>query len=140
MFVLDSSVAIAMLLPDEHSAAVDELAARFSEGSVAVPTVWPLEVRNALLAALRRRRITAAEFEERLGALALLPVEVEPPVDEATLKRTVTLARRHDLSVYDASYIDLAKQRGLPLATLDARLRKVCAAQRVGAFPRAKSR
>ena len=124
-----------MLLPDEQSAAADALAARFAEGSVPVPTIWPLEVRNAMLAALRQRRITAAEFDERLDVLALLPVEVEPAADAATLKRAVALARRHDLSLYDGSYIDLAKQRGLPLATLDAKLRKACAAMRVAVIP-----
>jgi predicted nucleic acid-binding protein len=135
VFVLDSSVALAMLMPDEQSAAADELASRFAEGSVAVPIIWPLEVRNALLAALRSRRITAAEFDERLEVLALLPVEVSPPPDVAALKRTVALARRHDLSIYDASYVDLAKQRALPLATLDSKLRKACGALRVAVLP-----
>ena len=135
MFVLDSSVALALLLPDEQSAAADSLASRFLEGSVAVPTIWPLEVRNALLAALRSRRITAEEFQERLDVLSLLPVEIAPPADNAELKRTVALARRHDLSIYDASYVDLAKQRSLPLATLDAKLRKACSAQRIAVLP-----
>lgn len=124
-----------MLLPDEQSAAVDELAARFAMHSAAAPSIWPLEVRNAMLAALRGRRITAAEFEERLRVLAMLPVEVELSGDEATLARTVALARRRNLSIYDASYIDLAKRRALPLATLDAGLRKACAAERVAVLP-----
>lgn len=124
-----------MLMPDEHSAAADALAERFAQGSVPVPSIWPLEVRNALLAALRQRRITPREFEERLDVLALLPVEVEPPADVAALERTVALARRHHLSVYDACYVDLAKQRGLPLASLDAKLRKACAAARVAVLP-----
>lgn len=124
-----------MLLPDERSAAADALASRLYEGSVAVPTIWPLEVRNALLAALRSRRITAAEFAERLEIVGLLPVEVEPPAETASLNRVVAIARRHDLSIYDASYIELAKQRGVPLATFDARLRKACAAQRVSVLP-----
>lgn len=135
MFVLDSSVALAMLLPDEASAAADALASRLSEGSAAVPTIWPLEVRNAMLAALRSRRINPAEFDERLGVLALLPVEVEPPADAMAQSRIVALARRHDLSLYDASYVDLARQRALPLATLDAKLRKACKAQRITVLP-----
>ena len=67
--------------------------------------------------------------------LGLLPVEVEPHPDAAALKRTVVLARRCDLSVYDATYIDLARQRALPLATLDGRLRTACAAQRIAVLP-----
>lgn len=124
-----------MLLPDEHSAAADALASRLAESTALVPTIWPLEVRNAMLAALRVRRITAAEFDERLEVLSILPLEVEPPADAAALKRTVALARRHALSVYDASYVDLAKQRSMPLATLDAKLRKACVAQGIAVLP-----
>lgn len=124
-----------MLLPDEHSAAADALLSRLAEGAVLVPRIWPLEVRNAMLAALRVRRITAAEFDERLEVLSLLPLEVEPPADAAALKRTVALARRYALSVYDASYVDLAKQRSMPLATLDAKLRKACVAQGIAVLP-----
>lgn len=129
MFVLDCSAALAMLLPDEASEAVDALADRLAEGAAAAPTIWPLEMRNAMLAALKSRRITAAEFEERLEVLSLLPVEVAPSADAPALARMVALARRHDLSIYDASYLDLARQLALPLATLDSRLRKACGAQ-----------
>jgi len=135
VFVLDGSVALAMLLPDEHSAEVDDLEGQFSVGTVAVPTIWPLEVRNGLLSALRRRRLTPAQFDERLEALAMFPVEVDPPPDVAALGRITAIARRHDLSIYDASYIHLAKVRGLPLATLDGQLRKACKAQRIRLVP-----
>lgn len=131
MFVLDSSIALAMLLPDEQSEAADALALRFLEGSVPVPTIWPLEVRNALLSAFRQKRLTGTEMDERLRVLAQFPVEVEPPAGEDALNRMLALARRYGISIYDASYVDLAKQRAVPLATSDKRLRSVCAAVRV---------
>src|SRR3954465_1971672 len=131
MFVLDSSATLAMLLPDEQNEKADALADRLQEGRAAVPTIWPLEVRNALLAALRRRRLTNAEFEDRLKIAAGLPVEVGPPADAESLSRMASIAKRHDLSLYDASYLALAKQRGLPLATLNAALRRACSAQRI---------
>lgn len=126
-----------MLLPDERSAAADALAGRLLDGAASVPAIWPLEVRNALLAALRSRRITSADFAGCLAIIDLLPVEVEPPPDKPALHRTVTLARRLGLSLYDATYLDLARQRTLPLATLDARLRKACASQRIAVLPQA---
>jgi predicted nucleic acid-binding protein len=135
VFVLDGSVALAMLLPDEDSAAVDALAGRFTEGTVVVPTIWPLEVRNGLLSALRSRRITAGQFDERLEAVAFFAVEVQPPAEDAALKRMASLARQHGLSIYDALYLDLARQRALPLASLDARLRKACQALKIQALP-----
>jgi predicted nucleic acid-binding protein len=55
-------------------------------------------------------------------------------VDAATfthaLSETLQLARRHRLSSYDASYLELALRMGLPLAMLDEDLRR--AAEKAG--------
>jgi len=56
-FVLDSSVALAWLLPDEDTEALDALADRLEQEPAHVPATWPLEVGNALLMAQRRARI-----------------------------------------------------------------------------------
>lgn len=131
MFVLDSSVALALLFPDEASEVAETVAARLAASAAMVPTIWPLEVRNALLSAFKSRRITAAELDELLAVIALLPVEIQPPADPAALDRTVALARRTGLSLYDASYLDLARERSIPLATLDQGLRKAAKASKV---------
>jgi predicted nucleic acid-binding protein len=44
------------------------------------------------------------------------------------------LARTHSLSVYDATYLELARRRGRPLATLDDRLRAAAAAAGVAEY------
>ena len=46
-----------------------------------------------------------------------------PPITGHALEATLQLARRFDVSAYDAAYLDLALRRGLPLATLDSNLR-----------------
>ena len=130
-FVLDSSVALAMLLPDERSEAADRMAEALLRSSAHVPAIWPLEVRNALLVAHRARRITPREFEERLGIVDELPVEIDGGHRAEALSRSVEIARRHGLSVYDASYLELAERALLPLATFDARLLRVGAALRI---------
>jgi predicted nucleic acid-binding protein len=135
VFILDGSVALAMLLPDEDSAGVDELGSRFAAATVLVPAIWPLEVSNGLLSALRDRRISAAQFDERLDAVGMFPVEVQPPPDHGTLMRIAALARGASLTMYDASYLDLAKERAMPLATLDRGLRKACATHGVEILP-----
>ena len=38
------------------------------------------------------------------------------------IKEIFALAREHKLSTYDASYLDLAMKKGIPIATLDNRL------------------
>jgi predicted nucleic acid-binding protein len=41
---------------------------------------------------------------------------------ELIMKDLLSPARFHNLSSYDASYLDLAMRKGLPIATLDNRL------------------
>lgn len=134
-FVLDSSAALAMLLPDEQSAALDEIADSLVRAPAQVPAIWPLEVRNALLSALRARRITPRELAERIALVEELPIEVDLGAGHDILARTMGIAQKHDLSAYDASYLELAKRLELPLATLDHRLRKAGSSLKVGLLP-----
>lgn len=134
-FVLDSSVALAMLLPDESSQAADAVAGLLERTHALVPAIWPLEVRNALLMALRGRRLAPREFDERVSLLDALPIEVDAGAGREALSRAVEIARRHGLSAYDASYLELAQRHSVPLATLDGALRKACARSRIRAIP-----
>lgn len=134
-FVLDSSAALAMLLPDEKSAAADSIAELLIRSSARVPAIWPLEVRNALLVALRARRISVREFEERIALLDELPIEVDFGADQVALARTMEIARRQDLSAYDAAYVELAMRLRIPLASFDVRLRKACTSLKLNAMP-----
>ncbi len=47
------------------------------------------------------------------------------------IKEIFALARKHNLSSYDASYLDLAMRKGLPIATLDKNV--LAAAKRIKA-------
>ena len=96
--------------------------ARLRAGNQArVPAVWWFEVRNAFLAAERRGRVTEGDVGELLHGLRRLAISIDRSPDEASL---LHLARRHSLTVYDASYLELAQREGLPLATLDKELCK----------------
>lgn len=134
-FILDSSVALAWLLPDEGNDAVDALADRLAQASAHAPPIWPLEVRNAMLVAARRERITHADVDRLLEALTALPVEIDHDGGDEALSRIVALARRFGLTTYDAAYVELAERRGLPLATLDARLAKACKVLKIPVLP-----
>lgn len=125
-FVLDSSVALSWLLPDEDDAASDALAARLETETAVAPALWPLEIGNALLVARRRARLTDKDIDRLLGLVHDLPVEVESGSVEDTLPAVMSLARTLDLTSYDAAYLELARRRGCPLATLDRRLRAAC--------------
>jgi predicted nucleic acid-binding protein len=134
-FVLDSSVALAWVLPDERSAPIDQLADQLATDRAIVPAMWPFEILNALLTATRRARISSNDLHGLLGELARLPVEIEQVTMLGQLEAIGSLAARHGLTCYDAAYVELAKRRNMPLATLDKRLRDVCLTERINVIP-----
>lgn len=133
--VLDCSVTLAWLMPDEKTAEVDALMDALVRDAVAVPPVWPLEVGNALIVVMRRGRISSDERDRMLNDLHVLPIEIDASASNQALGRTFELAGQHGLTTYDASYLELARRRSLPLATLDDALRKACVALGVPSLP-----
>ena len=125
-FVLDSSVAITWLLDDEENPVADTARWRIVDGGAFVPQVWHLEVRNALLVAERRRRISAQGAVVRLRSLKELPIYTDTEPD---LESAVELARSHHLAIYDAVYLELARRRNEALATLDTALVRAAKAE-----------
>lgn len=127
MFVIDASVVVAWCLEDESSAEADQAVERLmAEGAIA-PAHWPIEVATALRAAERRGRLDAASIGRLRPRLTALPIEIMP-VEFSTALSVIDTARRHDLSVHDACYLDLDDIRGVGLATVDARLADACRA------------
>lgn len=122
-FVLDSSVAIAWQMPDEGSQNLAALFDRFLNQGALVPSLWRLEVANTLLVAQRRGRIDADFRKAAIADFMMMPVTVDQETDIHAWRDTIDLADRFALTVYDATYLELARRRGLPLATLDKALR-----------------
>jgi predicted nucleic acid-binding protein len=124
-FVADSSVGVAWAVHSQASAATDELLDRVATGTpLVVPTLWPFEVANSLLVLLRRKKLLAAERDRAIAALARLPLVVDDDGPRLALGRISEMAAEHGLSVYDATYLELAARRKLPLASRDQALRK----------------
>ena len=121
-FVVDSSVALAWVLPDEQDARADALADALETAPASAPTLWSLEVANALLTAQRRKRLTDREAERLFKVLEALPIEFDSAPPAQVTPAVFALARKLGLTAYDAAYVELAKRRSLPLATLDAAL------------------
>ncbi len=127
MFVIDASVTLAWCFEDESSVDADRVLARLEDEEALAPAHWPLEVANALRTAERRGRLDAAELPRLRALLTALPVEVAPVELTTATGGVLEAARTYDLTAYDAAYLDLAAIRGLPLATVDDRLRAACA-------------
>ncbi len=118
-FVLDASVTAAWCFRNEGSARASALLEAMRKRKAVVPTLWHVETANMLLQAERRRRITEAECAVLTGFLAALPIETDTESDRRSHGPILALARHHRLTVYDATYLDVAQRRGLPLATRD---------------------
>jgi predicted nucleic acid-binding protein len=120
-----------MVLPDEADP-VAETALDLTQASGAeVPSIWWFELRNALLMAERRNRISKAITRKVLGAIEMLPIAVNRSPGGDMLMQ---LARAHRLSVYDAAYLELALRISAPLASLDRALIKAARAEDVEVF------
>ena len=134
--VLDASVALSWLLEDagagqEYAGAVfDALASEDAEARV--PTTWALEIANVIAKGEARGSLPRERSRAFLAALAAAPIICDPDTYSRTLTDTLDLSRRHRLSAYDASYLELALRLQFPLATLDADLRR--AATKAGAL------
>jgi predicted nucleic acid-binding protein len=122
-FVLDGSVALAWYFADEADAYADSIVARFPNAEAFVPTIWSLEIANALLIGERRKRSTVAQATAWVGFLSSLPITVDHETSTRAWTDIINVARVQSLTAYDAAYLELALRRQIPLATLDDRLK-----------------
>lgn len=129
--VLDSSAALAWVYGEETTQAIRQVFDALSQDGAWVPGLWKLEVANILEMGVRRGRHDAAFRDATLSDLALLTISLDPETDRHAWGATAQLAARHRLTLYDATYLELALRRGLPLATLDRKLRSAASAEGV---------
>ncbi|MFW6161961.1 MAG: type II toxin-antitoxin system VapC family toxin [Planctomycetota bacterium] len=118
--VIDSSVSVAWVLPDERSDDSERLLGLIvrREVRVAAPELWHYEVLNVLRTAVLRGRIDERQAREAATVLSRLPVESVPPATQGH-SEIVAAAMELCLSAYDAAYFTLARTRGNDLVTAD---------------------
>jgi predicted nucleic acid-binding protein len=127
-FVLDASVTIEWFLPNKPSASayagevLKAIEAR--ELLPMVPDLWHYEIGSVLVAAKRRRRISAKRLTAIAEQLAeLRPFTINPRLTEADV---ITKAGTFHLQGYDTVYFDLAKRLRVPIASTDGGIRTAC--------------
>lgn len=126
MIVIDCSYMLAMVMPDEKRPASMQDAAA---GRMLVPSIWAYEVANALRNGMRRRRVTENQVSAVCTRIEGFRIELVGSAESGVRQRFIA-AQNHELTAYDAAYIDLALQLRCALATLDAALAQV--ARRIG--------
>lgn len=121
--IIDSSVAVAWALPDEH---LHPAAIRFVEqlgvGGLepVVAAHFAFEVRHALVRAARAGRVAWSTIPRWLAAIESLDATIVPLTAEDEV--VLGLAERHGLTWGDAHWVQMASDLDRPLVTVDRRL------------------
>ena len=142
-FVIDASVAASWCFEDEDAAPAEAAMDQLREDEAIAPALWWVEIRNILIVNEWRGRIESEDANAFLDDLGRLPIRIEwepsageregpaPRKRQPGSSRVMALARRHRLTAYDASYLDLALRTDGPLATLDRTLARAATAEGV---------
>ena len=120
--VVDASMTIAWLFHNQRSEGSRTVLRRVVADGAVVPAIWRLEVANVLRTSVRRRHCTEAYSERCLQQLRRLRIAVDSDTDRQAWGATRALSRAHDLTLYDAAYLELAVRLQQPIASLDRAL------------------
>ena len=129
--VVDPSAILGAAMEDEEADFAGSVLDEIQRNGASAPSIFWYELRNVLVVNERRGRIAREKTMAFLATVGELPIELPSLPSEAGV---IDLARRYELSVYDAAYLELAVRLGAPLATLDARLRAVAGKASVRLF------
>lgn len=127
-FVADSSFIAAYLLngycDNERSDCVQAIEYVLqNNGQIYVPQLFWYEIGNVLLYKTRSKKgtpvLSVSDAMDIMYDLQFLPIYTDPQPDSQIRQRIFDLAQEHDLSYYDASYMELSRRTGLALKTYD---------------------
>jgi predicted nucleic acid-binding protein len=117
-------MALSWCLPGEASERTETVLDRVASSGAFASSIWPAEAANVILSCERSGRLTEAQATAAMGLLVGLSIDIDSALTPDVFWMVAPLARRHGLTIYDASYLELSIRRGLPLATNDGALRK----------------
>lgn len=127
-YVLDASVAVSWCFR-EYDARAEAAIKLFHQGAQTIaPLHWWFEVRNVAMRGIRQKRVSEQDVTTFFGSLGNTTVALADLPDEDAV---FVLARRQQLSFYDAAYLELAQREGIALATLDHALVRAAATEGV---------
>lgn len=132
LFVLDCSVSVAWLFEEQANDYTESALDALSKGYAVVPRWWNVEMLNVLLALERRNRLAPGKAVELLRFLQRLPIRLRE--SNMSVFELHALAHRHQLTSYDALYLEAALATGLPIATRDKALQQAAIDSGVGVW------
>ena len=134
--VLDNSVAMRWLVAsgkpaDQRYAWAVRDHIQQHRPQVLVPYLWTYEAANVLAQYVRLGELAFSLASDTLVALQEL---CSISIDRESSVALLDLAHGHGVTAYDAAYLLLARNAGVPLATLDKKMRKVARSMGVTVF------
>jgi predicted nucleic acid-binding protein len=122
MIVLDASALVARVVPSQATAAADAFFAASPLPELIAPAIFSCEVRSALLRAERAGFADREGVNARITMIDVLVKVSAFPAGPAAFAGLVALARAERLSLFDASYLDLALRERASIASRDGPL------------------
>lgn len=123
--VVDASIILAWLLPDEREAMVNRIFAAYRQkkSRIYAPKLLIYELMNGLKSAILRKRIDWPKAKRAIEVFKQMKFElIDQSGEEVNILK---LANKLNLSVYDAAYLALAKKLKAKLLSLDKKLVKL---------------
>ena len=122
--IADISVVLAWLFEEDQTARALDVLRRIEKDVLLVPPLWWSELENGILMGERRGRKTPAESSAFLKLVRTLSIRTDDTPRHRVSDDILDIGRRHNLTSYDATYVELALREGAPLATFDEAVRK----------------
>lgn len=136
MIVVDASLMVAWLLQEDDIRIVPDIYESLPELDIIVPPHWPVEVANALLTNVRRRRLVMEDIETIFESLSIFRISFDETLTIDQMSVLTLFAASQKLTVYDASYVHLALEENVALATFDTAMRAAADSLNIPLIPR----
>jgi predicted nucleic acid-binding protein len=128
-WVIDATIGVSWVHQKQSTAEAAGLLRQAERGEpIVVPSLWFPEMANVLLVLQRRGALSPDERKTALRAIANIHLAVDDAPANTALGVSSELAETHSLTVYDATYLELALRRRLSLATRDVPLSRAAKA------------
>ena len=125
IWIVDCSFTSALFLNDDAASKVKSFFDQLSAQDQAwVPALWWHETANTLTIAEKQKRLTKSDTSRMMALISQLPLTTDESSGPFYLQHLYELASAHQLSAYDAAYLELALRKSGALATFDKQLAK----------------
>ena len=134
--VIDASAFGPLIVPDEASELIPGMMDILRDGNVVAPEHWPLEIANLMRMSVRRGRLTKDSLPSLVAMLRATDVDIDRDTVRHAWGRTLDYAATHDLTAYDAAYLELAARTRRVLITNDDALIRAAIAENLEVLSR----